>query len=88
MEEFEIKAINSVPHPPMFLQRYVDDTFVTQKAEHSNGLLQHIYSIDLHIQFTLETAYAHGSIPFLDTFVSPGSDTTPAHYSLQEAHLQ
>ena len=34
--------------------RYVDDTFVIQNEEHNQQILQHIKSLDQHIQFTAE----------------------------------
>ena len=40
MEEFEVKALSSFPHPPWL--RFVDGTFDITKAKHSNPLLQHI----------------------------------------------
>ena len=40
-------------HQDLWL-RYVDDTFVIQKEEHNQQLLQHIKSLDPHIQFTAE----------------------------------
>ena len=55
IEEFEIKVISTAPNPPRLWLRYVDDTFVIQQAEHSQQLLQHINSIDPHIQFTTES---------------------------------
>ena len=76
MEEFEIKTINSATHPPRLQFRYFADNFVIQKTEHSNQFLQHINSIDLHIQFTQETPDTEHSIPFLDTLVSQGPDNT------------
>ena len=76
MEEFEIKAINSTPHPPRLWLRYVDDTFFIQRVENSNQFMKQINSIDPHIQFTMETAVPQGSIPFQDTLVSTGPDTT------------
>ena len=42
MEEFEVKALNSCPHPPSLWLQFVDDTFVINKAEHSQPLLQQI----------------------------------------------
>ena len=76
VEEFEITVINSATHPPRLWLRYVDDTFVIQKAEHSSHFLQHINSIDPHIQFTQETPDTEGSIPFLGTLVSAESENT------------
>ena len=69
MEEFETKAINSVTHPLMLWFRYMDDTFVIKKAQHSIQFLQHINSIDPNIQFIrLQTQM----VPFLFwTLVSP-----------------
>ena len=54
MEEFEVKTLSSCPHPSSLWLRFVDDTFVITKAEHSQPLLQHINSQDPHIQFTVE----------------------------------
>ena len=46
------------------------------KAEHSKHLLHHINSQDPNIQFTVEEPAADGSIPFLDTRVTPGPKNT------------
>ena len=51
----------------------MDDILVIQKAEHSQQLLHHINSQDPNIQFTIEEP---GSIPFLDTKVTPGPNNT------------
>ena len=64
-------------HPPRLWLRYVDDTFVIQRVEHSQQFLQHINSIDPHIQFTNEVPNTDGSIPFLDILVIPGPENTP-----------
>ena len=54
MEEFEFKALSSVPQAPSLWLRFVDDIFVINKAEHSQDLLHHINNQDPHIQFTVE----------------------------------
>ena len=64
------------PSPPRISLMYVDDTFVTQKAEHSHQFLQHLNAIHLHTQFVVETPNTDGCIPFLDNLVSPGPDNT------------
>ena len=76
MEEFEVKAINSSPSPPCLWLRFVDKTFIIQKAEHTQQLLEHINSQGSDIQFTNEEPNQDGSLPFLDTLVSPGLDNT------------
>ena len=55
--------------------RFVDDTFVINKAEHSQDLLQHINNQDPNIQFTVESTQ-QGSLPFLDTLVTIQPDNT------------
>ena len=45
-------------------------------AEHGTHLLQHINSHDPKIQFTVEQPGTDGSIPFLDTKVTPGPNNT------------
>ena len=49
----------------------MDDTFVVIEAVEKDGFLEHINSVDPHIQFTTEDVKADGSIPFLDTIVMP-----------------
>ena len=75
MEEFEVKALSSFPHPPSLWLRFGDDTFVINKAEHSQELLQHINNQDPHIQFTVEPTQ-QGSLPFLDTLITIQPDNT------------
>ena len=75
-EEFEGKALQSALHPPHLWVRFVDDTLVIQKAEHSKHLLYHNNSQDPNIQFTVEEPASDGSIPFLDTKVTPGLNNT------------
>ena len=76
MEEFEIKAINTAEYPPRIWKRYVYDTCVVIYAANKEGFLEHINSIDPHIQFTTEDAKADGSIPFLDTIVMSQPDNS------------
>ena len=52
MENFEEKAISTAPHPPYFWKKYVDDTFTILESSHRRTFLDHINSIDQHIQFT------------------------------------
>ena len=59
-----------------FLWYIVDVAILIQKAEYSQHLLQHINSIDPHIQFTTESPNTDGLIPILDTVVSPGPDNS------------
>ena len=61
-------------HTPQVWRRYVDDTFVIQEEEHSNEFFQHIYSLEEKIKFTAESIRADGSMPFLDTLVTPRRD--------------
>ena len=75
MKEFEVKALQSFPNPPSLWLSFVDNTFVINKAEHSQDLLHHINSQDPHIQFTVEPTQ-QGSLPFLDTLVTVQPDNT------------
>ena len=74
MEAFEQKAIATALHPPRVWRRYVDDTWVIQQQEHQQQFLQHINTVDVSIQFTVEEAKEDGSIPFLDTVIKPEED--------------
>ena len=75
MEKFEVKAFNSFPHPASLWLRFVDDTFVINKAKHSQDLPQHINNQDPHIQFMVKPTQ-QGSLPFLDTLVTIELDNT------------
>ena len=76
MEEFEVKALSYCPYLSSLWQRFVDDTFVIIKAEHSQSLLQHINSKDPHIQSTVKEPTQQGTLPFLDTLVTIQPDNT------------
>ena len=58
------------------LKRYVADTFVIQHHSHKEEFLHHINTVDPSIQFTVEEAKDDGSIPFLDTIITPEADGT------------
>ena len=66
----------ALPLTPCLWLRFVDDTLVILNAEHSNHMLQYINSQDPNIQFTVEEPGTYGSIPFLDTKVTPGPNNT------------
>ena len=74
MEIFETRAVSTSPHPPLMWKRFVDDTCVIIKETHKQEFLQHINSIDPHIQFTSEDSKDDGSMPFLDMLITPTED--------------
>ena len=76
MEVFEDRALTSAVNPPRLWKRYVGDTFVILQQSHREEFLQHINSVDPSIQFTTEEAKQDGSMPFLDTLVTPQDDGT------------
>ena len=75
-EAFENRAISTALHPPRMWKRYVDDTFVIEHHSHKEEFLHHINTVDPSIQFTVEEANDDGSIPFLDTIITPEADGT------------
>ena len=75
MEEFEVKALSSCPHPSTLWLRSVDDTFVIIRTEHNQPLCQHINNQDHHIQFTVEEL-SQGTLPILDTLVTKEPNNT------------
>ena len=74
MENFETRAISTSPQPPLMWKRFVDDTCVIIKEAHKQEFLEHINSIDPHIQFTSEDSKDNGSMPFLDMLITPTED--------------
>ena len=76
MEFFEDRALTSAVNPPRLWKRYVDDDFIILQQSHREEFLQHINSEDSSIQFTTEEAQQDGSMPFLDTLVTPQDDVT------------
>ena len=73
MEKFE-EALTTGTHPPSLWKRYADDIFVIQEERYKNEFFQHINSLEDNIKFTAETNKADGSMPSLDTLVTPRSD--------------
>ena len=71
MEDFEVKAINSSPQPPYLRKRFVDDTLPSLSQHRKQAFLEHLNSIDHHIQFTSEESRPDGSMPFLDILITP-----------------
>ena len=65
------KALRTAENPPRLWKRFVDDTFVIQHIVHNEDFLQHINNIDSAIQLTVEDTRPDGSVPFLDTLVTP-----------------
>ena len=74
MENFESRALQSSPNPPLLWKRLVDDTFVILKRAHKEEFLTHINSVDSNIQFTTEEPGPDGSLPFLDILISPDEE--------------
>ena len=74
MEQFENQAINTAPQPPPFWRRFVDDNFTILQSSQKTSFLEHLNSIDKHIQFTSEEAGDDGSIPFLDVLIIPDEE--------------
>ena len=68
------KIAMSTEPPPLFWRRFVDDTFTILESPHKTSFLEHLNSIDHHIQFTSEEAGIDGSIPFLDVLIIPGEE--------------
>ena len=54
----------------------MDETFVIQLQAHKQQLLDLINIIDPAIKFTVEGNHRIGSIPFLDTLVTPEADNS------------
>ena len=62
--------------PPRTWKRYVDDTLVIQHQSHKEDFFRCINLVDPSIQFTMEESEEDGSIPFLDTIITPQPDGT------------
>ena len=62
--------------PSLSRKRFVDDTFTVIESSQKNELLEHVNSINKHIQFTAEDQRSDGAIPFLDTLNSAYNEVT------------
>ena len=51
MEDFEIKAINTVEHPPRIWKKYMDNSIVVIETSKKEKFLEHINKMDPHIHF-------------------------------------
>ena len=73
---FKHRVLTSAVNPPRLWKRYEDDTFVILQQSQKEEFLQHINSVDPSINFTTERPRQDGSMPFLDTLVTPQEDGT------------
>ena len=64
--------------------RFVDDTWVLQKQAHKQAFLDHINSVDPAIKFTVEGTQENGTMPLLDTLVTPLADNSLSFHVSQE----
>ena len=76
IEAFKNRAISTALQPLGYGRHYVDDTFVIQHHSHKEEFLVHINTVDPSIQFTVQESKDDGSIPFLDTIITPEADGT------------
>ena len=68
MEDVEERALATVETPPKFWKRYVDDTCTALPSHRINEFLDHLNSVELSIQFTVEIE-SNGRLPFLDVLL-------------------
>ena len=82
MEEFEARAIQSSPNPPLLWRRFVDDTFVVMKKCHREEFLQHLNSVGQEHPVHFRRTRSRRSF----TFPGHSDKTRPrrqaAHYSV------
>ena len=74
MENFETRALQSSPNPPLLWKRFVDDTFVIIKKCHREEFQTHLNSVDKNIQFTSEEPGPEGALPSLDILIKPDNE--------------
>ena len=58
MEDYEERALATVPHPPRNWKRYANDTFTVNKREYSQEFCDHLNAVDReHIKWTSEAEH-------------------------------
>ena len=75
VKSFEHRALTSAVNPPKLWKIYVDVAFVILQQSQKE-FLQNINSVDPSISFTTEETRHDGSMPYLDTLVTPQKDGT------------
>ena len=75
MESFEHRAITSAVNSCRLWKRYVDDTFLILQQSQKE-YLQHVNTVDPSVNFTTEETRPDGSMPLLDTLITPQKDGT------------
>ena len=75
-ESFEHRALTFAVNPCRLWKRNVDDTFVILQQSQKEDFLQDINSADPSINFTTKETRHDGSMPFLDTLITPQKDGT------------
>ena len=84
MENIKQRALKSFSHPPIFWNRYVDDTCVALLPSLVDSFYQHLNSIEPSIQFTVEIEN-NDCLPFLDILITRDSDGSfIIHHSLSK----
>ena len=76
MKEFEKKGTQYHLHLSRLWMRNVDDTFVIQREDQKQSILDHINNIDSAIKLTVEGYQENGVISFLDTLARPEADSS------------
>ena len=66
-----VRRVMSILGMALFWRRFVDDTFTILQSSQKISFLEHLNSIDEHIQLTSEEASDDGSISFLDVLIIP-----------------
>ena len=74
MENFEQKALTTIPHPPGFGIGMWMTHFSSRRKSTSRTFYNTLTVLTLAIQFTVEINKEDGAIPFLDAIVKPEAD--------------
>ena len=81
MEDIEHRALATFHIPPRFWRRYMDDTCTALPHDLVDPFHEHLNSLELHIQFTVERE-SGGQLPFLDVLLTReegGTMSTEVH---------